>query len=108
MKNHHDFQKCIDACLSCAALCNYCAAACLKEKDVKMMTACIQNDMECAAICYAAEQLMSLGSDKSKAICQLCAEMCKICADECSKHDNTHCQECAAACRKCAEECGKI
>ena len=27
-----------------------------------MMTWCIQSDMKCAAICYAAAQLMSLGS----------------------------------------------
>ncbi|MDZ4810855.1 MAG: four-helix bundle copper-binding protein [Bacteroidota bacterium] len=70
-----------------------------------MMAKCIQLDMECAALCYAAAQLMSLGSDKSIELCKLCAEACEACADECAKHDNVHCKECADACRNCAEEC---
>ena len=73
-----------------------------------MMAKCIQMDMECAALCYAAAQLMSLGSVHAEAICKLCAEVCKACAEECKKHNNAHCQECAAACSKCADECSKM
>ncbi len=73
-----------------------------------MMAKCIQLDMECATLCYAAAQLMSLGSDKAKELCKLCAEACQKCADECAKHDNEHCKECAEACRKCAEACSKM
>jgi len=69
------------------------------------MSWCIQLDMECAAVCYNAAQLMSLGSRKAEEFCRLCAEMCQECAAECGKHDNKHCQECAKACRECAEEC---
>lgn len=103
--NYHDYQKCIDACLNCAAICNHCASACLGEKDVKMMARCIQLDQECAALCYASAQLMSLGSTKSNQICQVCAEICHECAEECGKHQMSHCQECAEACRNCAKEC---
>lgn len=105
MENYHDYKKSIDACLACAAICNHCASSCLREKDVRMMADCIQNDMECAAICYAAAQLMSLGSGLSKAFCKLCAEQCRKCAAECSKHNNEHCRECAAACNACAQAC---
>lgn len=70
-----------------------------------MMAPCIQLDMECAALCYAAAQLMSMGSERANAVCKICAEACDACADECSKHENEHCKACAAACRKCAEEC---
>ncbi|WP_226998847.1 four-helix bundle copper-binding protein [Flavisolibacter tropicus] len=73
-----------------------------------MMSRCVQLDMECAALCYAAAQLMSLGSEKAMAICRICAEACEACAAECSSHDNKHCQECAEGCRKCAEECRKM
>jgi hypothetical protein len=72
---------------------------------VKMMAKCIQLDMECAAACYAAAQLMSVGSSESEEICRLCARMCDRCAEECSKHDTEHCQECAETCRQCAEAC---
>ena len=69
------------------------------------MASCIQLDMECTVLCYAAAQLMSMGSTKAMDICKLCAEACEACADECSKHDNEHCKACAAACRKCAKAC---
>ncbi len=72
-----------------------------------MMAECIRLDMECAAICYAAAQLMSLGSSKAMDICRICADMCEQCGAECAKHagHSKHCAECAAACQECAEEC---
>jgi len=108
MKNYHHYKSCIDACLKCAALCNHCASACLQEDDLKMMSRCIQLDMECAAMCYAAAQLMSLGSEKATEICHLCADMCDACGMECGQHENEHCEECAGACKLCAEECRKM
>ncbi len=79
-----------------------------QEEDVKMLAKCIQLDMECAAICYAAAQLMSLGSEQAKEICRLCADICEQCGDECGKHQTQHCKECAEACRQCADECRKM
>ncbi len=73
-----------------------------------MMARCVQLDMECAAICYAAAQLMSLGSAKAKDICGVCGEMCRACAEECAQHDVEHCKECAEACRNCADECRQM
>jgi hypothetical protein len=108
MKNYHHYKDCIDACLKCAALCNHCAASCTLEKDVQMMSLCIKFDMECAAICYVAAQLMSLGSEKADEMCRLCAEICETCGAECANHDNGHCRECAEACKKCAAECRKM
>jgi len=73
------------------------------------MNRCIQLDMECASLCYAAAQLMSLGSDKAKEICRLCADLCRQCSEECVKHTAMkHCEECAEACRVCADECLKM
>ena len=106
--NNNTFKTCIDKSLQCAAMCNYCASACLKEDNVEMMTTCIQLDMECALICSSAAQLMSLGSQRSKEICKVCAEMCKDCGEECSKHKNDHCRECARICLECADECRKM
>ena len=84
------------------------APACLQEEDVKMMASCTQLDMECAAICYAAAQLMSVGSSKATEICSLCADICESCGAECGRHNTGHCKECAEACRQCAEECRKM
>ncbi len=108
MKGYHSYQVCIEACLKCAAICNHCASSCTQEDDVKMMANCIQLDMECAAACYAAAQLMSLGSEKAKDFCLLCADICEACAAECGKHENEHCRECADACTACAAACRKM
>ena len=98
-------QECIDACQACLIACNACAAACLKEDDVKMMTACIAQDLECAAVCELAVGSMARKSPHMKAICALCADICQACADECAKHTHQHCQDCAAACARCAAAC---
>jgi hypothetical protein len=102
------FNACIEACNMCAVACNHCAASCLNESDVKMMARCIALDIDCAQICALAAATMSRGSDHSKAICTLCADICQSCGDECAKHQMAHCQQCAKACLKCAEECRKM
>ncbi len=74
------------------------------------MGKCIRLDIECAVICYAAAQLMSLCSDKTKTLCKICADLCDACVSECMKHDNEHCKECADALllvQKSLERCNK-
>jgi hypothetical protein len=73
-----------------------------------MMTRCIQLDMECAALCYSAAQLMSIGSSKTEEICRICADVCDECGNECSRHQTEHCRECAEICFHCAEECRRV
>ena len=105
MTGYHQYKVCIDACLRCAAICNYCASSCAKEPDAQKMARCIQLNMECASICYATAEFMSLGSERVPELCKLCASLCDACAAECKKHENMHCTECAAACTDCAEAC---
>ncbi|MDF3078744.1 MAG: four-helix bundle copper-binding protein [Sphingobacteriaceae bacterium] len=106
--SHQQFKDCIDACVACAVACTHCATSCLQEEDPKMMAKCIQMDLECAAICRAAAELMSLGSGCSHHLCRVCADLCNACAEECGSHDMDHCQECAAACRACAQACEQM
>lgn len=74
-----------------------------------MMARCIQLDMECAAFCYAAAQVMSMGGRSARDLCRLCADICQACGDECGRHEHmVHCKECADACHRCAEECRKM
>jgi hypothetical protein len=103
--NYHDQKACIEACLNCMAFCNHCASACLKEENPSEMVQCIQLDMECAAACVAAAQLMSLGSERAREWCNLCADLCEQCAEACEKHEQEHCIACARACRACAAAC---
>lgn len=95
----------IQTIIQCANACDHCTSSCLQEKHVAHLTVCIQRNMECASVCRATAQLLHFGSDHANAACQLCADICNACAEECEKHEHDHCQKCAAACRKCAEEC---
>jgi hypothetical protein len=106
--SHQPFQNCIEACQACAVACSHCATQCLWEDDVKMMSLCIRLDLECAAICRAAAEVMSLGGEYSDQLCRICADACKTCAEECAKYDTEHCKACAEACRKCADACEQM
>lgn len=109
--SHQMYQHCIDACDACTVACSHCATECLKEEEVKMLSRCIQLDLECAAFCRSASEVMSLGSKFSPQLCQLCAEVCNACAEECEKHAEMgmeHCRECAEACRRCAAACEEM
>src|SRR5690242_17071555 len=103
-----NYKDCVDACAACATTCSYCASQCLQEDDLKNLIKCIRMDLECAALCRAAAELMSLGSNYSGQLCHICADACSACATECEKHAQKgmeHCRECAEACRKCATAC---
>lgn len=102
------YNACIEACNTCAVACNYCAVSCLREQDVKMMARCIALEMDCAQICALAAAALARGSEHVKAICGLCADICKSCGNECAKHKMEHCQECAKACNQCEQECRKM
>lgn len=105
---HDKHRSCIEACYKCAATCDHCATACLKEENVAEMSRCIALDMDCAQICRTAAAFMARDSEFAKVYCGLCADICEACGDECAKHEHKHCQECADACRKCAEECRRM
>ena len=105
---HQQYQSCIDACDTCAQACHHCATACLQEPVVKMLARCIALDMDCAAACRLATGYMSRGSEAAKQACAFCAQIGRLCADECAKHKMDHCKACADARRRCAEECERM
>ncbi|WP_256213022.1 four-helix bundle copper-binding protein [Bacillus sp. OV322] len=82
--------------------------ASLNEEDVKMMSSCIRMDRECADICGLAARAMQSNSPFALQICQLCAEICEACGNECRQHHHDHSQKCADACLTCAEICRKM
>ncbi|CAI8724014.1 MULTISPECIES: four-helix bundle copper-binding protein [Kosakonia] len=102
---HTEHQRCAEACYQCAAACEHCALSCLQEKNIDMMRECIKLDVQCAALCRLAGQFMALESKHLLSLCRICVDVCKACAEECSKHQLQHCQQCAKRCRVCAEAC---
>jgi len=101
---HERFQSCIDACNQCATACDHCAVACVSEAS-RELEECIRLDLDSAATCRLAAEVMGRGGSTAQRICALCAEICEACANECDRHPMDHCRACAEACRACAREC---
>jgi hypothetical protein len=100
-------QQLIQTLTNCARICEMCAASCLSENDVKMLTKCIKLDLDCAEICKTTATLLQRDSEVSDSILNIYVEICRKCAEECEKHASkmNHCKECAEACRRCEQEC---
>src|SRR5690606_41480631 len=95
---HAQHQELLKALHECMEACNHCFDACLKEEDVKMMAECIRLDRECADICSFLEAAISRNSPFVSQLAQVCADICKACGEECSKHDHEHCRSGRASC----------
>jgi hypothetical protein len=91
--------------VNCALACEACAAACMGEENVSMMTRCIELDRDCADICSLAARLLLRDSEIAAQYLTVVEEICQLCADECNKHEHVHCKACAEACLNCAESC---
>jgi hypothetical protein len=91
--------------MDCVVACETCAAACLNEDDVTMMARCIELDRDCAELCMQGVHLLLRDSELAHPFLVVCEEACRLCAEECKKHDHGHCKRCAEACERCAESC---
>lgn len=103
--------RCIEACYDCAQACTSCADACLAEDMVIQLTQCIRLNLDCVDVCVAAGSVASRRTGTNeliiKQMIETCAEACRLCGEECSKHSakHEHCRICADACRHCEQAC---
>ena len=93
----------------CAAICNSCVDACNAES--MDMSECIRKCSDCSDICQAVSTVAARRTHGNtaviKSLLEACILACKVCAEECDKHDNPHCRRCAQMCRECFEDCVK-
>jgi hypothetical protein len=103
--------RCIEECHACAQICLACADACIAEDNVKELTQCIRLDLDCADVCSATGVIASRRSGSNEPLIrqmlEVCADACRSCAAECSRHArmHEHCRLCADACQSCEEAC---
>lgn len=103
---HHEHQKCIEACTGCAQECQemlftHClekGGEHLKPEHVKLMSDCID-------VCNTAVKLMLKDSEYAPDLCAICADLCDDCADSCEEIGGKEMTRCAETCRKCADLC---
>ncbi|ASC66202.1 four-helix bundle copper-binding protein [Achromobacter denitrificans] len=103
--NSTQYETCIRECYTCAQACDQCFAACLTEEDATKMARCVKLDADCSAVCRLAAAYMARSSEFARQICDLCAEVCEECGQECAKFQSSHCQHCASICNDCAQAC---
>jgi hypothetical protein len=93
----------------CAAICNSCADACSAEE--MDMRACIRLCSDCSDVCTALYRVASRRTAGNvpviEAMLEACVTACRVCAEECEKHDDAHCRRCARMCRECLADCEK-
>lgn len=102
---NNNYQGLIQKIMDCVLACEHCATACLAEPEVQKMVPCIKLDRDCADICTLAARLLQRNSVIARQYLLLCEEICRLCGDECARHETEHCQKCAEACHTCAEAC---
>jgi hypothetical protein len=92
--------------LDCAIQNVRCVADCLSEKEAKMMMECVQLCNDTANMCMQTARMLKSGSKMGLQYLAICEEMCMMCCEECSKHQNMKCcKDCADCCKRCAESC---
>ena len=101
----HQHQQLIDQLLHCAQHCEMNAAACLDDDNVTPVAHCIELSRDCADICILSARLLLRDSESAHQMLAECEAACRLCADECGKHEHEHCKRCAEACKNTAEAC---
>lgn len=106
-------QHCLDACFSCAQICEACANDMIgmtHHDHDDLMTRCIRLCRDCADMCIVAAKFISRSSQRAESLCRLCAEICDQCAALCERHAPQHpmCGPCAEECRRCADLCREM
>ena len=107
--HHHDklHGECLKACETCSTVCNETFHHCFHQvKDGHgdhHPTAILSID--CQEFCGLASELLARESPMIAVVCLACADACKMCAAECSKHEDPQMKECVAACKACEAAC---
>jgi hypothetical protein len=100
---------CVQQCVTCELACTSCADACLAEDHVQELTRCIRLNLDCADVCDATGRVLTRQTSPeptlTRSMLEACAQACRVCAEECERHDHEHCRVCADACRRCEQAC---
>lgn len=97
----------------CSITCEICADACLAEEMVADLGRCITLNLHCAETCDETAHVIARATEADIATLQNglehCAEVCRVCADECALHAAMmeHCRICAETCRRCLQACNQ-
>lgn len=86
---------------SCIDICRECRSYSLGDD----MEHCRQLCEDCEKTCELLSDMARRDSPNMLLMARFCAEICRICSEECMLHSNPSCQECAKITNDCAETC---
>jgi len=81
----NDMQQCIQNCLDCHAICLATSTYCLEQRGVPVGDSQTRALIDCADICSTAADFMVRGSEQHPLVCNLCAAIASRCAAECRR-----------------------
>jgi Cys-rich four helix bundle protein (predicted Tat secretion target) len=87
---------------ACVEAGNECLAHCLDllGKGVTELAACADSVRTMLAVCNATGVVLTSGSQRARAMLDLCRNVCSDCEAECRKHADKH-----PVCKKCGDAC---
>lgn len=100
-------RECITNCLTCHAACVETRTHCLGMGAEHASTEHQTILADCAQACITSADFMLRLSPHHLRYCEICAELCRACAEDCEDMDpnDLTMRQCAEACRACAESC---
>ena len=105
-----EMQRCIQLCHDCHARCISMINHCLTLGGRYADSAHIRLLMDCAQMCSITADFMARASSFHDRTCHLCAELCRSCAESCTRvaGDDQTAKQCAELCLRCAESCDRM
>jgi len=105
-----EMDKCIQLCQDCHALCIRTIKHCLELGGRHATPDRIRLLVDCAEMCKINVDYMLRGSVLHERVCGVCAEACKLCADNCAQvaGDDQMLKQCVELCRRCAGSCERM
>jgi hypothetical protein len=102
------FQEVLQDLLDCSVSCERCVIDCISGSYPQKMETCIRLARDCKDVCGLQAKYLSRNSPIARHLMIVCEDLCRLCAEECSKHPQLkECSDCYKACIKCAETCKK-
>lgn len=100
---------CIAECSTCHDVCEETITHSLRSGGDFADTELVRALIDCAQICQTSADFMLRSSTSYKLVCDVCAQVCAACADECERfeHDDWM-RTCAQTLRSCTTACQKM
>lgn len=89
----------------CAITCDHMITHMLFHEDINNRRTQLQLLRDCSDICHLTVSVIARKSHLGRMMAQVCAYICEVCGNECSKFMDHHSQDCARVCLHCSQEC---